>query len=606
MKKQIVWLLVSGLMVLSLVLASCAPATPTTPTPPTTPTTPTTPTPPPTTTTPTTESPKTPKYGGQFIDFLTETPLGFDEGNNMASRIHSHSLTNDELLEGDWAKGPAGTGEASFSAGLFMPQFTTGCLAESWEFPDPNTIVFHIRKGVHFGLNPNSEASRLVNGRELTADDVVASLTRILKMPASHVGSAAGAWFKSATATDKYTAVFKGQDSELYPTAKIFEFLTEEHHIMPREVLEKYGDTRDWRNVVGTGPFILTEYVSGSSLSFVKNPNYWEKDPVGPGKGNQLPYIDSAKWLVITDKSTRLAALRTGKVDWMNTITVDDSEMLRKSNPELQWKRSIMLPVAMFMRTDVKPFDDIRVRRALSMSVDREEITRDFYRGDAEAFVIPITTEPEFKSMYTPIAELPPSQKEVVTYNPDKAKQLLTQAGYPNGFKFTVVVPTPYLDWTDRMLIFKEFFAKIGVEMTLDLKDYAIWSSMRNGHKYTYAVVSNYSSQASTYLIRYFTPPGASYNYSIVDDPVLNAAGAKIWSLENYTNQPVRDKAVKDYVLHLIDQAYYVDFPSPYEYTFWWPWLNNFYGLDSNGPSAFHRPTKYNWIDQDLKKSMGY
>ena len=68
-----------------------------------------------------------------------------------------------------------------------------------------------------------------------------------------------------------------------------------------------------WRNAVGTGPFILTDYLSGSAATLVKNPDYWATDPVGPGQGNQLPYIDGIQYLIIPDVSTRQAALRTGK-----------------------------------------------------------------------------------------------------------------------------------------------------------------------------------------------------------------------------------------------------------------------------------------------------
>ena len=83
---------------------------------------------------------------------------------------------------------------------------------------------------------------------------------------------------------------------------------------MAPEVIQKYGNQLNWRNSVGTGPFVLTDFVSGSQATLTRNSSYWDKDPVGPGKGNQLPYIDGIKMLVLPDPSTRLTAMRTGKM----------------------------------------------------------------------------------------------------------------------------------------------------------------------------------------------------------------------------------------------------------------------------------------------------
>ena len=107
-------------------------------------------------------------------------------------------------------------------------------------------------------------------------------------------------------------------------------------HMAP-EVVEMYGDGSDWRNVVGTGAFMLTDFVPGSLMQYEKNPNFWMKDPI---LGNQLPYMDGIKVYVIADKSTQLAAFRTGKVDMLSgpTLLWEDVDQLVAENSDLMVK----------------------------------------------------------------------------------------------------------------------------------------------------------------------------------------------------------------------------------------------------------------------------
>jgi ABC-type transport system substrate-binding protein len=121
--------------------------------------------------------PDVPKYGGTFIYSQTLDVMGFDPIKKLQMECSSLRFTNEELMRGDWAKGMAGTGETDWTAGFIgRVELETGSLAESWETPDSETIIFHIRPGIHYGLDPNSEASLYVNGREYTADDAAYSI----------------------------------------------------------------------------------------------------------------------------------------------------------------------------------------------------------------------------------------------------------------------------------------------------------------------------------------------------------------------------------------------------------------------------------------------
>ncbi|MDD5435054.1 MAG: hypothetical protein PH343_06465, partial [Nitrospira sp.] len=155
------WLLVSVLVTTGLLLASCgteAPATTskTAITTTTKTTTSVTTTSVPITTT-TTETKESPQYGGTFITVTEpQSTAGFDEIYSSTSKSYTLSLTNENLLKGDWAKGPAGSNQTDFWESTVAPQVFAPAIVTSYEVPDPSTIILHIRKGIHYGLNSGS------------------------------------------------------------------------------------------------------------------------------------------------------------------------------------------------------------------------------------------------------------------------------------------------------------------------------------------------------------------------------------------------------------------------------------------------------------------
>ncbi|MCL5025964.1 MAG: ABC transporter substrate-binding protein, partial [Chloroflexi bacterium] len=208
-------------------------------------------------------------------------------------------------------------------------------LAESGKMPSVGVWVLEIRQGVHW-QKTNTPAGQLMNGREVTADDIVSSLKRLLAAPKS--------WMNVAAPADaKATTVEKTGPWEVTINTPIdymisFFWIIQGggfNALYPPEVVAKYGDVGDWHNTVGTGPFMLTDYTKGTSLTFTKNPDYWGTNPAGPGKGDKLPYIDTYKQLIIPDVSTQLAAFRTGKVDALPTVTKEDEQPVIKENPKL-------------------------------------------------------------------------------------------------------------------------------------------------------------------------------------------------------------------------------------------------------------------------------
>ena len=151
-------------------------------------------------------------------------------------------------------------------------------MAESWEIlPEPDTLIFHIRQGVHWALDPDSEASRLVGGREMTAEDVAHSTVRNWTIGYRKKGSPYLSDLENpansiyVSPTDKWALVAKSQPGMI---GNIVQFIHGgKNGIIAPEVTEKYGAITGWKNVVGTGPFTLKDYVQGSALTYEKNPN---------------------------------------------------------------------------------------------------------------------------------------------------------------------------------------------------------------------------------------------------------------------------------------------------------------------------------------------
>ncbi|MBI4267816.1 MAG: hypothetical protein HY662_03420, partial [Chloroflexi bacterium] len=451
MKRKITWFVTSCLAILSLVVVSCAqaPSTIKATTIPTTQAAPTTATAAISTAKPVAApAVEKPKYGGALKVGWSTDIIEFDDVVGIPYRSYTLQVTNESLWSGDWAKGPAGgygSNESSWTDLTDVWEHKAGYLAESWEIPNKiegevGTIIYHIRKGVRWALNPQSEASRLVGGRELTADDVVFSLKQVITDPRAQLSTSnPEVRVAQITALDKWTVKVQiPWDAFEAAVSRFSDYV----HIVPPEVVKKYGTMVDWKVSVGTGPFMLTEVVAASSLTLVRNPNYWMKDPIGPGRGNQLPYLDGVKFLIMTDWSTLLAALRTAKIDWAKGVSMEDAASLKKTAPQLLSKDMTGSKTGLAMRLDRVPFNDIRVRRAMMMAIDFEGINKNLYQGKAQIVTWPNTYQQEYAAAYLGLddTEMPASVKELYTFNPEKAKALLKEAGYPTGFKTTATI----------------------------------------------------------------------------------------------------------------------------------------------------------------------
>lgn len=513
----------------------------------------------------------------------------------------------EQFLRGDWAKGPAGTGVTGFVSGPASFDILTGYLAESFKTPEIGVWVLDIRKGVRFALDPNSEASKTANGREMTADDAKWSIDYLNTNPASWINLSQPALAKNTTVEKTgpwqitirtpvdpgtgYCWILGGGGSQ---------------YVFAKEVVEKYGKNNDWRQAVGTGPYMLQDFVQGNVATFIRNPNYWGKNTVGPGKGDQLPYPDGVKYFIVPDLSTRLAAMRTGRADWVELIQEEDAQGLFKTNSQLQSARYLGEVMRVALRTDKQelPYKDVKVRQALMLAIDYESIKKDFYSGRAEILTMPVAAVPGTEHMYVSTDKLLPAAGNLFKYNPDKAKQLLAEAGYPNGLKAKMIVQN-ISQHMDSASAIKAMWAKVGVDVELQPREGAIYRSINSARSHddmVFRTASDMTSLSLRYVFSGYRGPSVN-NPSYIDDPygkdpVIEKAYQDIQKTI-FVDWKKADSLIRDLIPHVVEQAYYIPFPTPYVYRIWQPWVKNTYGESNAEGMILH-----NWIDQDLKEKM--
>jgi peptide/nickel transport system substrate-binding protein len=378
--------------------------------------------------------------------------------------------------------------------------------------------------------------------------------------------------------------------------------------IIPKEVVAKYTDMRDWRNSVGSGPYFLTDFVSNSSASFKKNPGYWRTDPVGVGKGNKLPYADNVKVLIIPDPSTAISALRTGKIDILSGQTFDDAKNIRETSPQLN--ELAFTPAGAFhiyMRTDKQdlPYKDIRVRHALMLATDFDSIVTDLMDGKAEKQSWPITPMPDFKDAYLPLNAAPAAVQELYKYDPERAKALLAEAGYPDGFQANIVVYSTAAN-VDYVSVVKEMWKKVNVELTIVPVEFGVYNTRWAQRNYDELFYAGQASSGTYRRCTNYVGTGVGWNLSWVNDPKAVEARDKMVAAFNSGDDVTTDKINRDFMSYVLEQAWVVPTPVQEQSTFWWPWIKGYHGELSPGIINEWQETMYIWVDQSLKKKMGY
>ena len=488
---------------------------------------------------------------------------------------------------------------------LFRPH-----LAESWDTPDPLTIVFNIRKGVKW------QDKAPMNGRELTADDVAFNFQRMLGLgdfaeagPSPFTSQLFSA--ESATATDRYTVVIKLPEPS---SAALGRSLGQGSifYINPPEVIKEHGDVKDWRNLVGTGPYFLTDWTDGSSITLQKNPDYWKDDEKYPG--NRLPYSDEIHSLFIAEEATRLAGLRSGQIDFLgfpagvsDITSVEVLESLQKNNPEIVlqawWDRS---ETSFALDATKPPFDDVRVRRAMQMAIDLEGIDRDFYKGTSVWQPYGIVGE-GITGYFTPFEEWPEEVKNGYRYDPAGAEALLDEAGYPRGADGTRFKTAMNLHSSLPLGYFElaaTYWAEVGVDLEINPLDGAPWSAARRDHTWEGLMWQPLGWNADPVnFIRNYVHSSQAEDYHGIRYPELDAL---VEAAEATTSIEEQQRLVKEVDMYTIENHWWIWGPKAGKYMAHQPWVVGF-----NGETQFSSLDRLTilarlWIDSALKAEMGF
>ena len=489
-----------------------------------------------------------------------------------------------------------------------IPDFAlSGRLAESWEQPDLDTIIFKIRQGVHWHDKPP------MNGRELTAADVEWSFHRLLGLGSGFTEPAPTVWAlpqfrtKSVTATDQYTVVFELDPPAPWALNRILR--GDNTAILPREVIEQYGDYNDWRNVVGTGPFMLTDHVEGTSWTYVKNPDYWGHDEKYPE--NRLPYVDEIQRLISKEQATILAMMRTGKADYIGyggdtqITSIDAATSLQETNPDLNlWPYSYRAETAMGFNTQISPWNDIRVRRAIQMAIDLETINQTYHQGWANPTAA-AALGAAMVGYVTPFEEWPDDLKAYYTYDPQRAEALLDEAGYPrgaDGIRFETIYG--HLDRGDFDLdyfqIVMEYLRAIGIDIEVEKIPVAQWGSYVRDSRGEGLFLNVHNTDYITGLDSFYS---TGYNPSNVNDPAFDAI---MDAFRAATATEEQQRLAREAVMYIAEQHWTIAGPRVPSFMVTQPWLVGYSGEVELGEMDRAIILSRLWIDQDLKAEMGF
>ena len=304
-------------------------------------------------------------------------------------------------------------------------------LAERWEQPDPKTFVFHLRRGVKFHT-----------GRELTSADVKYTYERILNPETASIAKSFFDIIDRIDTPDPATVSFTLKQPFapfLVNTANTWT------GIVDREVVQ--ANNGDLNKVdAGSGPFKLEEWTPQTRTVLTKNPNYHM-----PGQ----PAADKVTFLIMPEESARIAALRTGNVQFTE-LTAAGFDTLKNDRSVVPVNAPTLSYAYLGMNVAKPPLDKLQVRQAISYAVDRNEIIQTVFRGYARP------TGP----IPTAMADWAMDPSKFSSYKADvnKAKQLLAEAGVPSGFKTTIMAMSTLSYQVESAQVIQSQLQKIGIQ----------------------------------------------------------------------------------------------------------------------------------------------
>lgn len=372
-----------------------------------------------------------PQYGGEATVYYPKFYNYFDP--SMMDE-YQFAFWYETLWVMDWGLNDAET--FAFDAGSIPVEYLAGQLAvDRGEFDEEaHTLTVKLRDDVFF------QEGEPYNGRAFTADDVVWSYSRLLglgdyeKVVTEYDWARALDMLEAVEAVDDHTVVFTFKP-DMSTTVQLMNFMNAKVNIGGPEWDD--CDQSDWHNAKGTGPYVLTDYVIDNSMTFTRNDNYYGYDERYPE--NKLPYIDTIKLVYIADPANILAQSMSGALDWFGengkaVLSGDQLAQLSAANAGQLYGYNTSSPPAIALKIPQEPFNDIRVRQAMQLAIDLE--AANIYLGNDGPVVVPGLWGPGLS--WSTYGEWPAELEAEFEYNPERARELMEEAGYPDGFEFEV------------------------------------------------------------------------------------------------------------------------------------------------------------------------
>jgi peptide/nickel transport system substrate-binding protein len=413
-----------------------------------------------------------------------------------------------------------------------------GDLATDWKIsPDGLTYTFRIRQGVRFH-----------DGSPLTSADIKASYDKIL-FPPEGVRSIRKDHYSSVSsveAPDPSTVVFKLK----FPSASLLANLASPWNVIfPKKYLDKDPNYFK-KNAVGSGPFKFKSYTPGSTFEGERNPDYFVKD---------RPYLNGYKFFISTETSVRAAAIRSGRA-YIEFRDLPDSEVesIKKQLGDkiVVQHTPFVINFGVAINNTVKPFTDVRVRKALTLGIDRYTASRALFKLTGLKEVGGLTRPGTEWAMSPAELEKFPGFGRDAEKSRAEAKKLLAEAGYPNGFKVVLMnrnIKLPYQDWAVYVV---QEWRKIGVEATNRPLETASWyadARDQGNFEMTVYPYGHFIDDPDALLAPFTT--GASQNWARFSNPAID----DLYARQARTLDPAeRRKLVIELQKIVLENAYHM------------------------------------------------
>ncbi len=452
-------------------------------------------------------------------------------------------------------------------------------LASSWNWVNDTTLQLKLRQGVKY---PNLPP---VNGREFTADDVVYSVKE--QWPAMPLLAAPLSKVKGAEAVDKYTVNILLKE----PYSPFVDRVPGEKRtvvVAPEIYAGKKELTLPEENV-GLGPFIITSSRPGVGMTMKKNTSYFMPD---------RPYLDGLEIAIVPDISTVIALLRGKKLDlYQKQGGIPIVDQMRRIPGLSSQVCPHTATIFVYMRLDLPPFNDIRVRRALSLAIDREAMLKTVYLNMGAWYYSSVT--PVYPDLMLKKDEYPPETRRYFEYNPTEAKRLLSEAGIAAGTEINIAASNRTAEpvHADGAEFLAAALSGIGLKPSLTLMDAPLFNTnvYAGGKNYKHTAIG-YGAPGNTtdeFLYDNYHSQSPTRNRAHINDPVLDKLIEQSW----VTTDPTKLKEIiRQHQLRFAEQLWMVPLPQTINSVFWQANVKNVNvnaAMNDNGPWLRHV-----WMEQ--------